>query len=278
MSVTVMLGGSMDHIDPTLESAIQFTKRMKTTLTGLCALPDPANSMVYITGAEAVVMGAAAIQSLTEVQDKLVQDFKHAFTEQTQAAGAWLKADFKKEIGSVASHGAAAASLADALIVPKDSTQSGHPLNAVFEHVLMEANLPLVLAPRKPKTSDTCLIAWDGSPLAARAVRLHMPLIRSYKKAVIAQNPQKVRHQWAHVCKESKERLTEMLREERLDVSDIEFSGPVSDALLKAGQDHDASLIVMGAYGHSRIGQMLFGGTTSKLLHNDVAPALALCR
>lgn len=278
MSVTVMLGGGLDEISPALESAIQFTKRMKTTLTGLCALPDPANSMVYITGAETVVMGAAAIQSLTEAQDKLVEDYKQIFTGQTHAAGAWLKADFKKEIGSVASHGAAAALLTDALIVPKSATQSGHPLNAVFEHVLMEANLPLVLAPSEPKTSDTCMIAWDGSPLAARAVRLHLPLIKSYKRVVIAQNPEKVRHQWAHVCGDSKQRLIEMLREERLEVSDIEISGPVSEALLKAAHDHDASLVLMGAYGHSRIGQMLFGGTTSKLLHNDAAPALALCR
>ena len=278
MSVTIMLGGGLDEIGPALEGAIHLTKRMKTTLSGLCVLPDPANSMVYVTGAETVVMSAAAISSLTEAQEKLVKDYKQSFADQTKAAGSWLKADFSKETGSVASYAAAAASLADALVVPKGATQSAHPLNAVFEHVLMEANLPLVLAASEPKTSDTCLIAWDGSPLAARAVRLHMPLIKSYKKVVIAQNPEKVRHQWAHVCQDSKERLTEMLREERLEVINIELDGPVSDALLEAADAHDASLIVMGAYGHSRIGQMLFGGTTSKLLHNNAAPALALCR
>ncbi|MEP1144292.1 MAG: universal stress protein [Henriciella sp.] len=278
MSVTVMLGGNLNDIGPTLESAIQLTKRLKTTLTGLCALPDPATSAVYITGAEAVMMGAAAIQSLTEAQDKLVQEFQSTFSDQVKAAGTWLKADFKKEIGSVASHGAAAAAFVDAFILPKAATNSGHPLNPVFEHVLMEANLPLVLAADEATISDTCMIAWDGSPLAARAVRLHLPLIRSYKKVVIAQNPEKVRHQWAHVSTESKERLAEMLRAERMEVSDIEIAGPVSDALLKAAQEQDASLIVMGAYGHNRIGQMLFGGTTSKLLQSEAAPALALCR
>lgn len=278
MSVTIMLGGGLDEIGPALEGAIHLTKRMKTTLSGLCVLPDPTNSMVYVTGAETVVMSAAAISSLTEAQEKLVKDYKQSFADQTKAAGSWLKADFRKETGSVASYAAAAASLADALVVPKGATQSAHPLNAVFEHVLMEANLPLVLAASEPKTSDTCLIAWDGSPLAARAVRLHMPLIKSYKKVVIAQNPEKVRHQWAHVCQDSKERLTEMLREERLEVINVELDGPISDALLETADAHDASLIVMGAYGHSRIGQMLFGGTTSKLLHNNAAPALALCR
>ena len=50
----------------------------------------------------------------------------------------------------------------------------------------------------------------------------------------------------------------------------------VSDGLLAAAKTHDASLIVMGAYGHMRIGELLFGGTTSKLLHSEAAPALAL--
>lgn len=278
MSVTVMLGGNVDEIHPALDTAIDFAKRIKTNLTGLCALPDPANSVVYITGAETVIMGAAAIQSLVEAQKKLVEEFASVFSEKSAAAGSWLQAEFKKEVGSMASHGAAAASLADAFIVPKAATQSNHPLNPVFEHVLMEANLPLVLAPETVSTSETCVIAWDGSPLAARAVKLHMPLIRSYKKAVIAQNPDKIRHQWAHVCEDSKARLIDLLREERMEVSDVTVSGPVSEALLKTAEAEDASLIVMGAYGHNRIGQMLFGGTTSKLLHSDAAPALALCR
>ncbi|MEO1187571.1 MAG: universal stress protein [Pseudomonadota bacterium] len=278
MSVTVMLGGKIDEIGPAIETAIHLTHRMKTTLTGLCAMPDPANSVVYITGAETVIMGSAAIQSLSEAQDKLVADFKQVFEEESRKAGSWLQAEFRKEIGSMASHGAAAASLADAIVLPKDATESSHPLNAVFEHVLMEAGLPLVLAGNKVKTSDTCLIAWDGSPLTAKAVRLHMPLIRSYKNVVIAQNQDKLRHRWAHVCQSSIDRLVELLQEERLDVSVVNMQGAVSDGIIQAGRDHDVSLIVMGAYGHNRIGQLLFGGTTSRLLHDDDVPALALCR
>ena len=278
MSVTVMLGGTIDEIGPAIETAIHLTHRLKTTLTGLCAMPDPANSVVYITGAETVIMGSAAIQSLSEAQDKLVADFKQVFEEESRKAGSWLQAEFRKEIGSMASHGAAAASLADAIVLPKDATESSHPLNAVFEHVLMEAGLPLVLAGNKVKTSDTCLIAWDGSPLTAKAVRLHMPLIRSYKNVVIAQNQDKLRHRWAHVCQSSIDRLVELLQEERLDVSVVNMQGAVSDGIIQASRDHDVSLIVMGAYGHNRIGQLLFGGTTSRLLHDDDVPALALCR
>ncbi|MEM7458666.1 MAG: universal stress protein [Pseudomonadota bacterium] len=278
MSVTVMLGGKVEEIEPAIETAIHLTQRMKTTLTGLCAMPDPASSVVYITGAETVIMGSAAIQSLSDAQDKLVADFQQKFADETTKAGPWLQAEFTKEVGSVASHGAAAASLADAIVLPKGATDSTHPLNAVFEHVLMEAGLPLVLASNEVKTSDTCLIAWDGSPLTARAVRLHLPLIRSFKKVVIVQNTAKLRHCWAHVCQASKDRLVELLQEERLDVSVVNMDGAVSDGIVKASSDHDASLIVMGAYGHNRIGQLLFGGTTSRILHSEGVPTLALCR
>lgn len=277
MSVTITLGGNPDEIGPALETAIQLTKRLKTTLTGLCAMPDPANAVVYITGAETVALGASAIETMTKAQERLVEEHKTHFEDAAKAAGPWLTAAFNKERGSEALHGAAYASLADAFVVPKESTQSNHPLNPVFEHVLMEANLPLVLAPAAPIESDTCVIAWDGSPLAARAVKMHLPLISTFSKVIIAENPDRVRHQWSIACKDSTERLTEMLHEQRLETVLETLDGKVSDSLLACAKSHDASLIVMGAYGHNRIGQMLFGGTTSRLLHNQDSPALALC-
>ncbi|MEO0608310.1 MAG: hypothetical protein AAFY82_08755, partial [Pseudomonadota bacterium] len=161
MSVTIMLGGNPGEIAPALETAIAITKRLKTTLTGLCAMPDPANAVVYITGAETVSLGATAIASMTQAQDKLVDDLNTYLQDAAKAAGPWLSAEFCRERGSEAIYGAAYATLADAFVLPKEATQSNHPLNPVFEHVLMEANLPLVLAPAQPKDSDTCVIAWD---------------------------------------------------------------------------------------------------------------------
>ena len=277
MSVTVALGGNVASTAPAIETAIHFAKQLGTTLNGFCAMPDPAAASVYVTGAETVVLGSSAIASITEAQNTLVHDLKEAFTKQTNAAGAWLKASFEKQVGSVALHGAARAALSDAFIVPKDATQSGHALNPVFEHILMETRLPLVLAPSTPKASETCLIAWDGSPLCARAIRMHMPLIATFKNVVIAESAEKVRHQWASVSEGSAQRLIEILHDQRLNTEQISLTGPVSEAMLSACKTTNASLIVMGAYGHMRIGQMLFGGTTSKMLRSSDAPALALC-
>ncbi len=277
MTVTVALGGTVASTGPAIETAIHFAKQFGTSLNGFCAMPDPASASIYVTGAETVMLGSSAIASITEAQNNLVHDLNEAFTKQTSAAGAWLNASFEKQVGSVALHGAARAALSDAFIVPKEATQSSHSLNPVFEHVLMETRLPLILAPSTPKASETCLIAWDGSPLSARAVRMHMPLISTFKTVVIAENAEKARHQWANVSEGSAERLIEILHDQRLNTERISLTGPVSEALLTACETTDASLVVMGAYGHTRIGQMLFGGTTSKMLQASEAPALALC-
>jgi nucleotide-binding universal stress UspA family protein len=42
--------------------------------------------------------------------------------------------------------------------------------------------------------------------------------------------------------------------------------GPVADELLRLVQDEKADLIVAGAYGHSRLGEWIFGGVTHELL------------
>jgi nucleotide-binding universal stress UspA family protein len=40
----------------------------------------------------------------------------------------------------------------------------------------------------------------------------------------------------------------------------------VTDALLRAIEDENIDLIVAGAYGHSRLGEWIFGGVTRELL------------
>jgi len=45
-----------------------------------------------------------------------------------------------------------------------------------------------------------------------------------------------------------------------------------SQALLDMAYDCDADLLVMGAYGHSRIKEFIFGGVTSDLLKASALP------
>jgi len=51
---------------------------------------------------------------------------------------------------------------------------------------------------------------------------------------------------------------------------------PVQDVLAAAARAYEADLIVMGAYGHSRLREMLFGGCTRAFISSANKPVLLM--
>ncbi|MEL6830573.1 MAG: universal stress protein, partial [Pseudomonadota bacterium] len=121
-----------------------------------------------------------------------------------------------------------------------------------------------------------CMIAWDGSPQAARAVRMHLDLIKTYSKVIIAHHPEKIRPAASASGCADAESLSEYLRVEGLSPTVSVLSGDLSDSLLETAAANQVGVLVMGAYGHSRLGEMLFGGTSRAMLRAKQRPSLAL--
>ena len=48
----------------------------------------------------------------------------------------------------------------------------------------------------------------------------------------------------------------------------------VGDALLSSLSDYGADMLVMGAYGHSRLRERVFGGVTQTILDHMIVPVL----
>ena len=276
MAVLCVLGGEVERCGPQLETSIALAKQLGARLDGLLAMPDPANTAMYFVSAEAVMAGGSGVSAVSEAQTSLRKDFDAAFKNEVSKAGSWLQADLNHETGHVQSLVANHAILSDATVFPREAARSGHALNPVFEYSLMEERLPAVLAASSGKIAGPAIIAWDASPRAMRAVRAHLPLIQSLEHAVIAHNPDKDREFGGTPETTSPEALAEWLHDQRVSTKTETFSGKISEGLLGLAKKHEAGLIVMGAYGHSRIGQMLFGGTSRALMNADDGPALAL--
>ena len=276
MSVTAILGGSPEEAAPQLDTAAAFAKRLNTKLNGLLAMPEPGNAFMYVAGPEMVMTGSAGIEAVIKAQDEAAKNMKDAFEDACTRAGPDLQTSFQREKGSVAAHAASAAMLSDALVFPRRSAHSDHALNPAFEHVLMQARMPLVLAGDEEPLNGPCVIAWDGSPHAARALRLHMPLIRAIGSVVIAQNPEKLEANRQIGKAVSPKELADWLHEEPISARTVTMEGPISEGLLQVARENEASLIVMGAYGHNRLGEMLFGGTSRAILNTTEGPAIAV--
>jgi nucleotide-binding universal stress UspA family protein len=145
-----------------------------------------------------------------------------------------------------------------------------------FSQVLLEqlfaTERPLLLIPRRKGVSinDRILIAWNGSPEAARAVNLAMPMLEKGKVWIMTADG-------ATVQKTSSNELMACLQQHKVDVEAMPIdvkAASVPESILEAAKLVDAGLIVMGAYGHSRAREMIFGGVTDFILKKTDVPVL----
>ncbi|MCE3247735.1 MAG: UspA [Geminicoccaceae bacterium] len=141
------------------------------------------------------------------------------------------------------------------------------------EAALVETGRPLLLVPPEPPASvgDAVLLAWNASPQAARAVAAALPfLTRAARVVVVAvgngPEPEPTADQlarslaWHGVAAEA--RHVE------------QGSGRVRDILLAEAKDLRVDLLVIGAYSHSRMRQIVFGGVTEHMLDHADLPIL----
>ncbi len=277
MSIVAMLQGTPETDTLTTRSALAIAKRLNLPLTGLCALPDPQSAIMVVSTPEAAGMSGAAVTSILELQKEVLAKSEAAFKDVVSTGAHGLECIFVRQVGTAEQAAASAATLSEALVFPRSAAKSAEPLSIAFDHVMMDARLPLVLAGQKAFEPGPVIIAWDGSNAASRAVRFHSHLIRAGSEVIIAQNQKDAERDGARPGM-APGSLEEWLKRKGVNARSAAIEGEVAAALLNLSASAGATLIVAGAYGHSRLGERLFGGTSRRLLEATTAPALALAR
>ena len=277
MSVTAMLQGNETYDIGTLQSALTLARRLNVPLQGLCALPNPASAALLATTPEFPGVIAEVASSLAELQETMIKSARQTFHDVVGTGAHGVECTFDHQVASPERAATNAATLSDAVVFNRHAAQDNGALHEGFEHVLVTARLPVVLSGSGDMTQGPVVIGWDGSHGAARSVRFHLPLIRSFGDVLIAhQKSDAERDDHGAVTEPETLRNWLMARGVKAQVSHIE--GEVAGGLLAMASGAEAAMIVAGAYGHSRLGERLFGGTTRRLLQAKDAPALALAR
>ena len=113
------------------------------------------------------------------------------------------------------------------------------------------------------------IVAWNGSAEAAAAVKGAIPLLKRASRVQLLEIEERR-------AAYPKDRLARYLA--RLDVHVEILDRPrdrrVSEIIHDAARDAGAGLIVMGAYGHSRLQELLLGGVTRNLVVDSEVPLL----
>lgn len=199
---------------------------------------------------------------------KLVLD-THAVT--VREAG--LECATRVESGIVSRVICEAAATHDAIVVGRrgeHATWSGFLLGSTVEEVVRGCAKPVLVTPRQSRPVTRILAAYDGSRTANRALGLAATLATGLELPLVV------------VCVSSEERTGRASLDEAeayLEPHHLVFkavleSGTSVEGILQVAQRESCDLIIMGAYGHSRIRELFVGSTTDGILRSAGIPVL----
>ncbi|QRM27580.1 universal stress protein [Microvirga sp. VF16] len=143
----------------------------------------------------------------------------------------------------------------------------------LIEAILTESGRPLVVVPpgREAFAGNRIVVAWDGSAKAARALNDALPLFRAASEVeLVSVTGEK---DLAHTVPGPE--IAPHLTRHGINVSVLNLpalDGDVAETLRNHVRLTRADMIVMGAYVHSRLRELLLGGTTQSLLKNSPVP------
>lgn len=144
------------------------------------------------------------------------------------------------------------------------------------EELVLGVGRPVLIVPRYgtfPTLGERVLVAWNGSREATRAVNDALPILeRATTVTVLSIDAEGEPYRRAPGADIALHLARHGIRAEAASTRSVEL--PVGDVLLSFAADCGADLLVMGAYGHSRLREMLLGGATRHVLRHMTVPVL----
>jgi nucleotide-binding universal stress UspA family protein len=154
---------------------------------------------------------------------------------------------------------------------------NGHPLREqAIEGALFWSGKPLLLVPagtRPTLTPERVLVAWDAGIEATRAVREALELLAVAREVrLVLIDP--IKGERFHGDEPGADTATFLARHGvKVTVDRLPAEGQtVAQALRRHAVDTDAQMLVMGAYGHSRLRERILGGVTRSMLEDPPLP------
>lgn len=249
-----------------LEAAIALARDFDANLTGLFVVPN------YIV--PAYVEAQISVDLITDVTDRALVRARETLTEYEKLAkdaGVELRAQvFEGQlIPMLREH----SKYADLLLLGQDDPAD--PDNTSYglaDALLFEGACPCLIVPHSGKLSPPgkrVLLTWNASRECAHALRAALPLLQNAETVVtLSSEPNDASDDLADGHPHA-QALARFLESHGIVGVSSGISDPdanASDAIVDQAQEMNADTIVMGAYGHARLREIILGGVTRDLL------------
>lgn len=143
-------------------------------------------------------------------------------------------------------------------------------LGSNLERVIRASIRPVLVASRKFESIGRFLIAYDGGPSVEKAVQFAVehPLLKGLSCHLVRAGKIDSNAEWYL------QEAAGKLRAAGYETTAQATGGHPEQVISEAIKKEDVQLLVMGAYGHSRIRQLMVGSTTTAMVRTCMVPVL----
>ena len=261
--------------DAAIEQAVSFAEALGAHISALTfniEIPSTsnvlANALLDLHG-----MVAAERQKSVANARNLVSVFESVATKRGVPHGYVIEASTTSQLAAIVTEHAR---MHDVTMIPVGEEVGLQQY--VAECVIFGSGRPTVVLPeapkiRRPLSIDVVGVAWDFSRPAARAIADAMPILERAKTVRVVTITQEkasdTKHSGAELMRHLAFHGIEIVVEEE------EAAGrSIGQALEDYATAHDLDLLVMGAYGHSRLRDFVLGGATKTVIAPPPLPVL----
>ncbi len=146
---------------------------------------------------------------------------------------------------------------------------AGH-LGSNLERVIRASVNPVLVASRKYEPIKSFVLAYDGGPSVTKAIRFaaREPLLKGLECHLLRAGNVDDKAKWYL------EEAAGSLRDAGFVVHVRAIPGDPDKIIAETIRNENLQLLVMGAYGHSRIRQLVVGSTTTAMIRSCLVPVL----
>ncbi len=152
----------------------------------------------------------------------------------------------------------------------ESATLAKSHLGSNLERVIRASIRPVLVVPQNFAPVGNFLIAYDGGPSVEKAIQfaVDQPLLRGLSCHLLRAGRIDANAEWFL------QEAAAKLRAVGYEVAAHATPGNPEQVIADTIKREDISLLVMGAYGHSRIRQLILGSTTSEMVRTSRIPVL----
>ncbi|MEA2626741.1 MAG: hypothetical protein QOD06_2786 [Candidatus Binatota bacterium] len=270
-NILVGIDGS-EHARSAVEHAIWFAQRFDATISGLHVIDIVSieGSFLHdISGSLGFEPYLDFSSRMREVLQERGRAMLNEFVDRATEAG--VRAETAMDMGIIANEICERARTADLVVIGRRGINekfSTGLLGGTSESVTRKCPKPLLVCPLQWSGIQKPMLAYDGSSRSAAAMQLAAEFCASAKLPLTV----------VHVAKDEAAG-DKVLDEARryfepypVEVTFSRLTGTAPEPIVEAIRDRGHDLLLIGAYGHSRIVEMVLGSTTEFVLRNAPCP------